>query len=256
MDVAAALGYALVAWAAFAHKIDMWYLGLTGTFLAALAVALCRRWPLLGAGAALACFWLAPLATAAPGFTRNGGIAPFAAVALIAFAAGYTRRANRRYGQELLDHHASQAQTERERARRGAAEERMRIARELHDVMAHSMSLITVQAGFGHLVIDQQPDDARAALATIEAAGRETLAEMRRLLGVLRDDDAPALTPAPGIADLGQLAAQVRQTGLVPRLSTFARLVCGEPAGPQGLIPAAQASRAASPPAAGPVPCG
>ncbi len=90
----------------------------------------------------------------------------------------------------------------------------MRIARELHDVVAHGMSVITVQAGFGHLVIDDKPDEARIALGAIEAAGRQTLAEMRQLLDVLRADGTPALDPAPGLADLGQLISQAAQAGI------------------------------------------
>ncbi|MFI5818149.1 histidine kinase [Streptomyces rishiriensis] len=87
---------------------------------------------------------------------------------------GYAVRQRRGYARELL------AQT--------IAQERLRIARELHDVVAHGMSVITVQAGYGHLVIDDRPDRARAALHVIETTGRETTTEMRRLLGVLRTE--------------------------------------------------------------------
>jgi signal transduction histidine kinase len=82
------------------------------------------------------------------------------------------------------------------------------------------MSVITVQAGFGHLVIDDKPAQARAALSTIETTGRETLMEMRRLLGVLRADDpcgtdrVPLLAPAPGLADLDRLLAQTARAGV------------------------------------------
>jgi signal transduction histidine kinase len=254
LDIAAAAGYGLVVWAVFAHKIAPSPLAWSGTALAAVALGMCRRWPLPAFGAALACFWLAPfavvlaflamppmacvlyqvashfrlrtglvvlgaaltgpLATALPGFTRTGGILPFAAALLIAFAAGYARGAQRRYSEELVRHHAGLAEAERERARRGAAEERMRIARELHDVVAHGMSVITVQAGFGHLVIDDQPGEARTALGAIEAAGRQTLAEMRQLLDVLRADGTPALDPAPGLAELDQLISQAAQAGI------------------------------------------
>jgi signal transduction histidine kinase len=96
---------------------------------------------------------------------------------------------------------------QRDRVRRGVAEERARIARELHDVVAHSMSVITVQAGFGHLVLDDSPDKARAALNAIETTGRETLSEMRRLLGVLRAD-GPAPSPEAGLAHLERLVAR------------------------------------------------
>ena len=78
---------------------------------------------------------------------------------------------------------------ERQRAARLLAEERLRIAQELHDVVAHSMSVIAVQAGVGAHVLDERPDQARAALEAISATSRGTLTEMRRLLGVLRDGD-------------------------------------------------------------------
>jgi hypothetical protein len=78
------------------------------------------------------------------------------------------------------------------------ADERLRIARELHDVVAHSMSVIAVQAGYGQYVIDDSPDGAREALGAIQATSREALDEMRRMLGVLRQQD---VTPVQGQAD-------------------------------------------------------
>ena len=91
------------------------------------------------------------------------------------------------------------AKVERQTAARAVAEERLRIAQELHDVVAHSMSVIAVQAGVGAHVLDERPDEARAALEAISATSRGTLTEMRRLLGVLRDDDGErSHAPAPG----------------------------------------------------------
>ena len=110
------------------------------------------------------------------------------------------------------------AEAERQSSARVLAEERLRIAQELHDVVAHSMSVIAVQAGVGVHVIDDQPDQARAALEAISATSRGTLAEMRRLLGVLRDSDgARSSAPAPGLADLPRLVDDVRAAG-VPAL--------------------------------------
>jgi signal transduction histidine kinase len=90
----------------------------------------------------------------------------------------------------------------------------MRIARELHDVLAHSMSVITVQAGYGHLVIEQQPAKAQAALGVIETTGREALTELRHLLDILRDDGPVTLSPAPGLGNLDHLVAQIAQAGV------------------------------------------
>jgi signal transduction histidine kinase len=103
-----------------------------------------------------------------------------------------------------------------ELARRAVSEERLRIARELHDIVAHGMSIIAVQSGVGAHVLDSQPEEARKALAAIEVTSRQALVEMRRLLGVLREESEPrgSLAPAPGLADLDGLAAEVAKAGV------------------------------------------
>ena len=144
----------------------------------------------------------------------------------LVWAVGYAVGQHRAYERQLLQERARQAQEELARARRGVTEERMRIARELHDVVAHSMSVITVQAGYGHLVIDRDPGQARAALGAIETTGREALTEMRRLLGVLRADDgedAAARTPVPGLAELDRLVAQTAGAGVQVELEIAGR---------------------------------
>ena len=107
-----------------------------------------------------------------------------------------------------------------ELARRAVAEERLRLARELHDVVAHSISVIAVQSGVGAHVASTQPEEAAKALATIEATSRAALTELRRLLGVLRQDGEPegSLSPVPGLADLDGLLAEVAKAGLGVRL--------------------------------------
>ncbi|MBM7809487.1 sensor histidine kinase [Saccharothrix algeriensis] len=107
-----------------------------------------------------------------------------------------------------------------EQASRAVADERLRIARELHDVVAHSLSLITVKAGIANHVADSRPEQAREALQVIEAASRSTLVEMRRLLGVLRAEDASAeLAPVPGLADLPGLVERAALAGVPVDLS-------------------------------------
>jgi signal transduction histidine kinase len=103
-----------------------------------------------------------------------------------------------------------------ELARRAVTEERLRIARELHDVVAHSMSIIAVQSGVGVHVLDSQPEEARKALVAVEATSRQALVEMRRLLGVLRQEHEPrgSLVPAPGLAEVEALAAEVASAGV------------------------------------------
>jgi signal transduction histidine kinase len=107
-----------------------------------------------------------------------------------------------------------------ELARRAVAEERLRLARELHDVVAHSISVIAVQSGVGAHVANTQPEEAAKALAAIEVTSRAALIELRRLLGVLRQEGEPqgSLAPVPGLADLDALLAEVAKAGLGVRL--------------------------------------
>ena len=99
-------------------------------------------------------------------------------------------------------------------SRRAVGEEQARIARELHDVIAHSVSVIVVQASAADDVFDERPDQARAALRSIESAGREALAELRRLLAAVRPDADEPAHPQPGLDRLGELAAPLRAAGL------------------------------------------
>jgi signal transduction histidine kinase len=123
---------------------------------------------------------------------------------------------------------ALQAQTDQaEEAQRAAiAAERVRIARELHDMIAHNVSVVVVQSVAAQGVLDDQPARAREPLAHIEQSGRRALTELRRLLDVMRDKDEPheLREPQPGIAQLGALVDSVRSTGLQVTLQ-----VDGEP---------------------------
>ncbi|MCW2546078.1 MAG: histidine kinase, dimerization and phosphoacceptor region [Mycobacterium sp.] len=103
-----------------------------------------------------------------------------------------------------------------QKARIAANEERARIARELHDVVAHSVSVMVVQAGAArHTLPTGKDPETRETLAVIELAGRQALVELRRLLGILRtEDDDPSLTPVPGMSDVENLVAQMRTAGL------------------------------------------
>jgi signal transduction histidine kinase len=180
---------------------------------------------------------------------RSGGAFLSAAFALvICWMVGYATRQRRLYADILRDQAANSA----------VAEERLRIARELHDVVAHSMSVIAVQAGFGQYVIDSSPSDAREALGAIQATSRDALEEMRRMLGVLRQQDIGAsgasvmndvpssvsvsrtppaapvprapLAPEPGIDDLDRLVERTSCTGVrvsLQRLGTPRALPAG-----------------------------
>jgi signal transduction histidine kinase len=111
---------------------------------------------------------------------------------------------------------AEQAELEREeQARLAVAEERARIARELHDVVGHSVSVMTVQASAVRRLLEPDQDKEREALLVVEQTGREALAEMRRMVGVLRrPDEAPALAPQPSLDRIEQLVAHTQETGL------------------------------------------
>ncbi|MFI9595534.1 sensor histidine kinase [Nonomuraea sp. NPDC052265] len=112
------------------------------------------------------------------------------------------------------------AREARRQAEQAAADERLRIARELHDVVAHSMSVITVKAGVAAKVLDKHPEEGRKALRAIEEIGRGSLAEMRHFLGVLRaPGSAPSSTPVARLADLPSLAHRAAEAGVLVDLS-------------------------------------
>lgn len=105
------------------------------------------------------------------------------------------------------------------RAERAISEERLRISRELHDIISHNLGMIAVKAGIAGHVAEADPQEARAALEVIEETSRSALAEMRRTLGVLRTDDAP-LAPVPSLDRLDALAAEASRAGVEVALTT------------------------------------
>jgi signal transduction histidine kinase len=126
-----------------------------------------------------------------------------------------------------LQERADRLEHEREeRTRAAVAAERARIARDLHDVIAHSVTVMTVQGGAARLLLDSDPARAREPLLVVEETGHQALADMRRLVGIVQDEPerAPALTPQPGLADLPALAEKLRRAGLPTNL-----VVHGEP---------------------------
>jgi len=116
----------------------------------------------------------------------------------------------------VAEQRAELAEREREaEALRAVVEERTRIARELHDVVGHSVSVMTVQTSAVRRRLTPEQEAERNALLTVEQTGREALAEMRRVVGALRDpDDAPALAPQPSLTRVDVLVAQANETGL------------------------------------------
>jgi signal transduction histidine kinase len=179
---------------------------------------------LLVTAAGLAAFGIVP-----HGIYGPGGIATAAGLLLeggvlitAAWMIGYSVRQQHAYTTGLRQHAERRAREQVAEARRASSEERLQIARELHDVVAHSMSLIAVQAGVANYVISAHPQEAARALSSIEQTSRSALHEMRALLEVLRDtgnrpsprqQDA-GLLPAPGLANLDSLAGQAAQAGV------------------------------------------
>ena len=135
----------------------------------------------------------------------------------VAWLVGDAARIRRLYTESLVEH-ARLIESEREeRTRRAVLEERERIARELHDVVAHHVSVIVIQAGGGLSALDRRPEEARSALDSIAATGRQALTEMRRMLGVLGEGEPAG--PMPGLDLLDELIGQVRAAGLAVELS-------------------------------------
>jgi signal transduction histidine kinase len=138
----------------------------------------------------------------------------FALYLLALWLIGAVRQARR----ESIAAAGRAAVIERE-AERAVTEERSRIARDLHDIVSHNLSVVVVQAAGGRARADRGPAETAATLEKIEASGRQALAEMRRLLGVLRTDEsadsvAGGLSPTPGVADLESLVSSVREAGI------------------------------------------
>jgi signal transduction histidine kinase len=134
---------------------------------------------------------------------------------IAAWLAGFILSARTRQTAELRER-ATRLEVEREaEARAAVADERARIARELHDVVGHSVSVMTVQASGVRRLLHPDQEREREALLIVEQTGREALAEMRKLVGVLRrPEDAPALAPQPSLKHLDKLVEQVRESGL------------------------------------------
>ena len=163
-------------------------------------------WTVLGAGYVCA-LWLGPLA-----WNRQAA-SPAAALFVAAWLVVLVAAAEAaRMRQERRTEAAAARQLE---ARHRADEERLRMARELHDVIGHNISLINVQAGVGLDLMDTQPEQARAALAAVKTVSGQALGELRAMLSVLRDadEDAPR-SPAPGLARLPDLISLTGPAGL------------------------------------------
>jgi signal transduction histidine kinase len=201
----AVLGVALAAWAV---TIGSGYADLGGVAIIALYSAgrhaTDDRWAPVGVAASIAVLNVDGLTDPAPwGEAVFGGVVMF-----VAWYVGRRLRLRQERAAQLLREQAAEA-------RRIVTEERTRIARELHDVVAHRVSLMTVQAGAAKAVAAEDPEGALRAMGAVEEAGRQALDELRHLLGILRPEtDLDGLGPQPGLADLPRLVEQIREAGV------------------------------------------
>ncbi|MFD4358126.1 sensor histidine kinase [Nocardia sp. NPDC058518] len=183
-------------YAVSAHTTPPWPTAALGVGLAGSLLTLARLWEFTAAPIEAWAWWLLLSTTAFGGTTA-------------AWALGRYRATRAAWTSQL--------------AERAAADERRRIAREMHDVVAHSLAVMVSHAEAGRLVVPNSPERATEILTTIADAGREALTEMRGLLGVLRDDSA-STEPQPGLVDLPALVERVRATGVEVELSMDDRL--------------------------------
>ncbi|HEV2638432.1 MAG TPA: histidine kinase [Actinocrinis sp.] len=137
-----------------------------------------------------------------------------------ALAVGRLAHQQRMYAQLFAEQMRTEQESAAARVAEASAEERARIARDMHDVLAHSVSVMVVQAEAGPVVVRSAPEKAEQAFEAIADAGRDALVQLRRMLGVLREDDTLALSPQPTIDALPKLLESVRATGLDVHLVT------------------------------------
>src|SRR5580704_5146193 len=194
--------------AACAAGIELCYIAATRT----------RRVSVTGVAMAGAGLLILLLGVPSPGMHQDGIVEP--AVPPVTIAVPFVTIIAWLIGNSIRQAQARAELVRAQAAVQTAMTERLRIARELHDIVAHSIGIIAIQAGSGRRVFDARPDEARDALATIEATSRETLSGLRRMMTGLRRAEPGAgpgqvpLGPAPGLADIERLAAMTLEAGV------------------------------------------
>jgi signal transduction histidine kinase len=175
-----------------------------------------RRRAVLEVGAAIVAIEIGALV--APAGPDWGAMLPGLALATVGWLAAENARTRRAYIDGVVERAAERVREREERARRASTDERLRIARELHDVVAHAMSIIAIRSGVARMALQTRPQEASEALGIIENISHQALQELRSIVGVLRSaetDGTPAQRePAPGLADLKQLVAQIGEAGV------------------------------------------
>jgi signal transduction histidine kinase len=207
VTVAAAIGFVTVQ-----PRGGLPYLALIIAFVNAVLAG--RRWAAISGLVVsyLGILWL-------PGLAGTGPF-PSAAVALGVAAWHLTLLSGAEWYRGRRQRAAALAQGQQEAERRRASEERLHIARDLHDVVAHSLAVINVQANTALHLIDQQPDRARSTLSVINDVSKQALVELRGMLGMLRqDDDEPPRSPAPSLDRISELVSGATAAGITVRVS-------------------------------------
>jgi signal transduction histidine kinase len=175
-----------------------------------------RRRAVLEVGAAVVAIEIGALL--APGRSDWGATLPGLALAAVGWLAAENARTRRAYIDGVVERAAEREREREERARRASTDERLRIARELHDVVAHAMSIIAIRSGVARMALGTRPQQVSEALEIIESTSHQALQELRSIVGVLRGadtDTTPAQRePAPGLAGLEQLIAQIGEAGV------------------------------------------
>ena len=199
----------LMAWVQFVLGVGI----LPANFMLAFAlynVAVRFRWPISAPAAATVALWA--LFAVVP--QMDGNLSwPFIVV-FVAWTWGTTVRIRRDYVDGLKERARQLEQEKESQARIVAAEERARIAREIHDIVSHSLSVVVVMAEGASMKARTEPERAEQAMLAVRDTGRNALAEMRRMLDVLRSEEPGSHAPQPGIAQLGQLIEESKASGL------------------------------------------
>lgn len=210
------------------YSVSPTYVLFFGQFLplavAVFSVARCGRGrePLYGAMAAAAALLFVDLRV--PELQEPGEIVFHWGVFTLVWLSGWALSRTALRAEEALRRAVEVEVAAKERTLTAIIEERTRIARELHDVVAHAVSVMVVQAGAAEQVVDDDPEFVRKALRTVRTTGSEALADMRRVVAILRDhDDVGSLEPQPGVADLAGLVESTRSAGLETDLEVTGR---------------------------------
>ena len=221
----AVLAVMLVTAAIYTLGLDLpvYMLG-PGTLIAVYTVAAAEERPRSLLALAIVELVMLTLIFVGPSFPDYSSLALFA---VLIGAAWFLGDVVRRWRTAAIQHErraAELAAAREELALRAVSEERLRIARELHDVVAHSMTVVALQAGSGRLAGRQDPEAGQRALETIEKSSREALADMRRLVGVLREGDDSLTQPAPGLGDIDRLVDEISRAGVTVGVTSSGRL--------------------------------